>query len=78
MRERDPLEGDTCDITVPPHQQYSLNFREENHFGWHGEDELYLRLSLVGRRSPLWLWVTGPCKSRGHRAMHAIKADEVS
>ena len=33
MRERDPPEGDTCDITVPPHQQYSLNFREENHFG---------------------------------------------
>jgi hypothetical protein len=77
LNEQDPLGGDPCDITVPPHQQYSLNFSEQNHFGWRSEDDLYLRLSLVGRRSPLWLWVSGPRKARRRPPTHAIECDDV-
>ena len=74
------LDGDTCDITVPPHEQTSLNFSGENHFGWPREDDLYLRLSLIGRHSPLWLWVSGLCKAwrRPRRpSTSAIEWDEV-
>jgi hypothetical protein len=64
LSKHSPLEEDLCDITVPPHQQATLNFSEQNHFGTISEHDLYLRLSLVGRRSPLWLWVLGRNKPR--------------
>lgn len=52
----------TCDITVDPYSQYSLEFSENDHFDWGGdlESDIYLKLWVVGRRKPLWLWITGP------------------
>ena len=50
------------DMSVPPHETHSLIFRNEYHFDW-GKDlkhDIYLRLWLVGRTSPIWLWITGP------------------
>jgi hypothetical protein len=39
-------------------------FREENHFDWGVslKQDIYLKLWLVGRASPVWLWITGPEK----------------
>jgi hypothetical protein len=60
-----PLEPpDGYDETVPPHMTHSLWFGEESHFDW-GPDlkqDIYLKLWLVGRTSPIWLWITGPGK----------------
>jgi hypothetical protein len=61
-RENEPLEGETCNITVGPHSQRALVFAEQDHFGWGAalSEDIYLRLWLIGRRSPRWFWVTGP------------------
>ena len=55
-----PVDG--CEITVAPHGVTSLLFNEENHFDWGGslEQAIYLKLWLVGGKSPIWLWITGP------------------
>jgi hypothetical protein len=56
----DPPDG--YDALVPPHETHELWFRGDHHFEW-GQDlkqEIYLKLWLVGRDSPLWLWITGP------------------
>ena len=60
----DPPDG--YDETVPPHETHSLWFREEYHFDWGPslEQDIYLKLWLVGRTSPIWLWITGPGKYR--------------
>jgi len=63
--EESPLGHDTCNIKVEAHGQYSLEFRGLDYFPWdgrHGQTRwhVYLRLWLVGRRRPIWLWVTGP------------------
>jgi hypothetical protein len=50
------------DMSVAPHETHSLSFRHEYHFDW-GKDlkhDIYLKLWLVGRTSPIWLWITGP------------------
>lgn len=56
----DPPDG--YDATVPPHTTHSLLFREENHFDWGVslKQDIYLKLWLVGRGSPIWLWITVP------------------
>jgi hypothetical protein len=49
-------------VTIPAHNTHSLSFTEQNHFDW-GRDlkeDIYLRLWLIGRSSPIWIWVTGP------------------
>jgi hypothetical protein len=58
----DPVDG--CEMTVAPHGVRSLLFNEENHFDWgHGvKQDIYLKLWLVGRGSPIWLWITGPSR----------------
>ena len=35
-----------------------------DHFVWGrgAADDLYLKISMVGRKKPLWFWVTGPSK----------------
>jgi len=60
----DPVDG--CEITVAPHGITSLLFNEENHFDWGGslKHAIYLKLWLVGRGSPIWLWITGPGHSK--------------
>jgi len=49
-------------VTIPPHDTHTLSFTEENHFGWGGDlkTDIFLRLWLIGRRSPIWVWLTGP------------------
>lgn len=56
----DPMDG--CQIAMPPHATYSLEFRDEYHFDWGRslKNAIYLKVWLVGGRSPIWLWVTGP------------------
>jgi hypothetical protein len=44
-------------VTIAPHDTHTLSFTEEDHFGW-GRDlkqDIYLRLWLIGRRSPIWI-----------------------
>jgi hypothetical protein len=56
----DPPDG--YDETVAPQAIHRLWFGEEYHFDW-GYDlahDVYLKIWLVGRRRPIWLWVTGP------------------
>jgi hypothetical protein len=48
-------------VTIPAHETHTLSFTEEDHFGWSNlKLNIYLRLWLIGRRSPIWIWVTGP------------------
>lgn len=62
VREEFPLEAEFSNMTVPAHSQYQLLFRELDWFEWGCKlkYELYLKVRIVGRRRPLWLWVTGP------------------
>ncbi|MCC6467853.1 MAG: hypothetical protein IT563_05995 [Alphaproteobacteria bacterium] len=55
-------DGEPCNVTVPANSQRTLTFDQADHFSWGAgiEHDLYLRLWLVGRHSPKWLWVTGP------------------
>ena len=64
------LRADSVHITVPPHSQETIHFRGQDHFPWGGSitHDLYIRLWMVGRRKPLWLWVTEPYKPRPPRA----------
>jgi hypothetical protein len=65
VRDETPLDPPYgYDESVPPHATHSLSFRDEYHFDW-GKDlkqDIYLKLWLVGRNSPIWLWITGPGK----------------
>jgi hypothetical protein len=58
----DPPDG--YDETVPPRETHRLWFGEEHHFDWGVslKQDIYLKLWLVGRSSPIWLWITGPKK----------------
>jgi len=49
-------------ITVPPHGQGTISFSEADYFAWGAalKEDIYLRLWLVGRRKPVWFFVTGP------------------
>jgi len=60
--------SDSYDETVPPHGVHALVFADESHFAWgyHIRQNIYLRLWLIGRRQPIWIWVTGPSKHRRH------------
>jgi hypothetical protein len=46
--------------TVPPHGTHHLSFTDENHFDWGAglKQDIYLRLWLMGRSSPIWILVT--------------------
>ena len=59
LRTEFTLEDGPCNITVDGYSTYLLNFSNEHHFDW-GTDDLYIKLSLVGREKPLWIWVVGP------------------
>jgi hypothetical protein len=61
----DPVDG--YGVTVAPHEVHSLRFVEQDHFDWgfHLKQDIYLKLWLVGRGSPISIWVTGPYKFRG-------------
>jgi hypothetical protein len=56
----DPVDG--CQIGMPPHATHSLAFTDEYHFDWGGclKQAIYLKIWLVGRRAPIWRWITGP------------------
>ena len=55
-----PNEG-YCDITVGGHSRHILRFQGAEYFPWRTEDairgKIYLKLYIVGRRRPLWLYV---------------------
>jgi hypothetical protein len=42
--------------SIPAHGTHSLDFSDQDHFDWgdHLKQDIYLRLSLTGRHSPLW------------------------
>jgi hypothetical protein len=56
----DPMDG--CHQMVAPHAAYALTFNEDHHFDWGVglKHDVYLKLWLVGRGRPIWLWITGP------------------
>ena len=56
------LEGDNVHVTVDAYSQTIIPFTGQDHFDWGGalKHDLYIRLWMVGRHRPLWLWVTGP------------------
>jgi hypothetical protein len=60
--DESPLEHQGCNITVEPYSQYPLTFTQSYHFDWgiKLKHHIYLKLWIIGRRSPKWLWVTGP------------------
>jgi hypothetical protein len=51
-------------VTIAPHETHALSFTGDDHFGWGRELKygIYLRLWLIGRRSPIWIWITGSQK----------------
>ena len=58
-----PIEpGDSYEVVIAPHQTITLEFTGADHFNWGAkvEEDIYLRLWLVGSNGPRWLWVTGP------------------
>lgn len=65
VRDVSPIEpAYGYDVLVLPHTTHALEFTEENHFDWGAglKQNIYLRLWLVGRTRPIWLWITGPGK----------------
>jgi len=56
------LEDNTADITIDGYSLETLNFSDDEHFNWGDdvENDLYLKVSIVGRKKPLWFWITGP------------------
>jgi hypothetical protein len=54
VSEDSPLDHEGCNITVPPHSQYSLEFCEADHFTWGPKlkHDIYLKVWMVGRRLP--------------------------
>jgi hypothetical protein len=55
---------DSYDKTIAPHGTHHLSFTENDHFDWSWKlrQDIYLRLWLIGRNSPIWIWITGPQK----------------
>jgi hypothetical protein len=56
------LEDNTADITIDGYSIATLNFSDDHYFDW-GDDvknDLYLKMSMVGRKRPFWFWITGP------------------
>jgi hypothetical protein len=47
------------DAMIPPHATHSLSFTEQDHFDWGAnlKQDIYLRLWLIGRNSPIWLLI---------------------
>jgi hypothetical protein len=68
------LEDQLCDISVDGHSHEILNFSDHDHFDWAPDltNDLYLCISMVGRRRPLWLWIAGP-KTRIDKATDYVK-----
>lgn len=56
------LEDNLADVKVDGYSTATLNFSDQDHFEWGPkmENDLYLKISMVGRKRPLWFWVTGP------------------
>lgn len=63
VRQNSPIDPpDNCYETIFPHSTFEFWFREDSHFSWGRElkEDIYLRIWLIGRRSPYWIYVTGP------------------
>lgn len=61
--EESPLgPHDNCNITVPAHSQYSIQFTDQDHFDWGVKlkHHIYLKLWVVGKRKPLWFRLASP------------------
>jgi hypothetical protein len=58
------LEDNTTDITIDGYSLTTLNFSDSDHFDWGNdvENDLYLKISMVGIKRPLWFWITGPTR----------------
>ena len=58
------LEDNLADLKIDGYSTATLNFSGIDHFVWGrgAADDLYLKISMVGRKKPLWFWVTGPSK----------------
>lgn len=66
VREATPIEPETTyDVTVAPHATHALFFPAVEYLNWglNIEHDVYLRLWIFGRRSPLWFWIVGPQSS---------------
>jgi hypothetical protein len=65
LADRSPIEPPFgYDETIAPHGTHHLSFTEDEHFdwGWKLKQDIYLRVWLIGRNSPIWIWITGPQK----------------
>ena len=65
VSDESPIEPEYgYDQTIPPHATHHLSFTEGDHFYWGVQlkQDIYLRLWLLGRNSPIWFWITGPNK----------------
>lgn len=53
------LEDNLADVKVDGYSTATLNFSDQDHFEWgpKTENDLYLKVSIVGRKRPLWFWV---------------------
>lgn len=60
----DPMDG--CSMPLAPHGIVSIEFAGDHHFNWGGtlEHAIHLKVWLIGHRSPIWLYVTGPGSRR--------------
>lgn len=58
------LEDSATDITIDGFSLTTLNFSGGDHFDWGDdvENDLYLKVSMVGRKRPFWFWITGPTR----------------
>jgi hypothetical protein len=56
------LEDNLADVKIDGYSTATLNFSDHDHFDWGAgtKNDLYLKASMVGRKRPLWFWVTGP------------------
>jgi hypothetical protein len=45
-------------VTIGAHDTHTLGFAGEDHFEWDDKRDIYLRLWLIGRSSPIWLLVS--------------------
>jgi len=63
VKDESPIEPwDVYNLTIPPHGSHKFVFREADHFDWgkNLKQAIYLRLYVIGRETPIWLWITGP------------------
>jgi hypothetical protein len=56
-----PLTHEHADITIGAHSRYDLSFDDDYHFEWgvHLKNDIYLKIWIAGRRSPVWFLAAG-------------------